>query len=108
MSTNYALIGTSLLLIAATACFYLMPLRAPKNAGKHRLSPAIEDSQTMDATLWPTGFPHDAPDEPFTVFQAHKAMQLHRNCQKEECPRKSAAFRTLVEAGTIKPVGYAR
>lgn len=62
-----------------------------------------EDARAADAGLWPFGFPHDAPDKPLTVLDAQKTMQRHRGCRREDCPRKSAAWLTLVEAGRIKP-----
>lgn len=46
---------------------------------------------------------HHAPTTPFTVSEAHRAMQLHRGCRADACPRKGAAFRTLVAAGRIVP-----
>ncbi|MBF6175907.1 hypothetical protein IU476_31035 [Nocardia blacklockiae] len=49
------------------------------------------------------GWTHDAPAEPFTPNQAHKAMQQHRECPVEDCDRKRTAFQTLIEAGRVKP-----
>lgn len=46
---------------------------------------------------------HRAPTAPFTVPEAHRAMQLHRGCRADACARKGAAFRTLVAAGRIVP-----
>jgi len=57
----------------------------------------------MDISLWPTGWPHEAPEERLTVAEAHLTMQRHRGCLREECPRKGAAYRTLVEEGRIRP-----
>ncbi|TLG03250.1 hypothetical protein FEK35_21650 [Nocardia cyriacigeorgica] len=57
----------------------------------------------MDAKLWPIGYPRDAPDKPMPVLDAHLTMQRHRSCRVGECPRKSAAWMTLVEAGRIMP-----
>lgn len=48
-------------------------------------------------------YTHTAPGRPFTVPQAHAAMRQHRDCRREDCPRKRAAYRTLVEARRIKP-----
>lgn len=50
-----------------------------------------------------TGWNHDAPSEPLTVRGAHLEMQNHRLCQREDCPRKRAAYRTLIEAGRLTP-----
>lgn len=62
-----------------------------------------EPSRTMDASLWPLGWPHEAPEEPLTVAEAHLTMQRHCSCQREKCPRKAAAYQTLVEAGRLTP-----
>ncbi len=52
------------------------------------------------SALWWT---HDAPVGPLTPDHAHTIMQMHVECRVDDCPRKRAAFRTLVEAGRIKP-----
>ncbi|WP_280270383.1 hypothetical protein [Nocardia wallacei] len=46
---------------------------------------------------------HQAPAEPLTTKHAHWIMQQHRACSVNDCPRKWAAYRVLVEAGRIKP-----
>ncbi|MBB5913185.1 hypothetical protein BJY24_002052 [Nocardia transvalensis] len=46
---------------------------------------------------------HAAPPRPFTVAGAHKVMQQHKDCRREECPRKAAAWRTLTDARRIRP-----
>lgn len=46
---------------------------------------------------------HSAPDSPISVQHAHRLMQEHRSCLVEDCPRKRAAWQTLVEVGHIKP-----
>ncbi|MET7771461.1 hypothetical protein [Nocardia sp. NPDC005366] len=46
---------------------------------------------------------HDVRTASFTVEQAHLVMQSHRVCRADACPRKGAAFRTLVAAGRIVP-----
>ncbi|WP_425302582.1 hypothetical protein [Nocardia wallacei] len=38
-----------------------------------------------------------------TPQKAHAIMQMHLNCRTEECPRRRAAVRTLVEAGRLVP-----
>lgn len=48
------------------------------------------------AAFWWT---HAAPIGPLTPEHAHTIMQMHLECRVEDCPRKSAAFRALVEAG---------
>ncbi|MGV9680052.1 hypothetical protein ACWDSJ_32630 [Nocardia sp. NPDC003482] len=49
------------------------------------------------------GWLHNAPHGPLTPDQAHKITQQHRDCVLEDCPRKQAALRTLIEAGRMKP-----
>ncbi|WP_067678556.1 hypothetical protein [Nocardia miyunensis] len=49
---------------------------------------------------WPAEWTCAAPLSPFTIPQAHRIMQLHRD---HDCPRKHAAFATLVAAGRITP-----
>ncbi|RDI48542.1 hypothetical protein [Nocardia mexicana] len=61
-----------------------------------------DDSEPTQASEFVT-YTHTAPGRPFTVTQAHRAMQQHRTCRREDCPRKRAAFRTLVEARRIRP-----
>ncbi|MCX4094920.1 hypothetical protein [Nocardia sp. alder85J] len=46
---------------------------------------------------------HTAPEHVFTVSEAHRAMQRHRGCSRDDCPRKEAAFRVLVESGRVRP-----
>ncbi|MFI9632574.1 hypothetical protein ACIHAX_07760 [Nocardia sp. NPDC051929] len=44
---------------------------------------------------------HQAPVVPFTVYQAHQVMQIHRACRAKHCRRKDAALQTLIEAGRV-------
>ena len=46
---------------------------------------------------------HAAPARPFPPTQSHRVMQAHRTCRRQECPRKRAAYRTLVRAGRLHP-----
>jgi len=62
-----------------------------------------QDSEAPTQTLRPVGWTHQAPNSPLTVAGAHRIMQQHRACDREDCPRKRAAYRTLVEARHIKP-----
>ncbi|ATL66065.1 hypothetical protein [Nocardia terpenica] len=62
-----------------------------------------EDARAADAGLWPNGWPHEAPDRPLSVNEAHKTMQRHRGCRADGCPRKELAWWTLIEAGMVKP-----
>jgi hypothetical protein len=38
-----------------------------------------------------------------TLQKAHQIMQMHRSCRTDECPRRRAALRVLVEAGRLIP-----
>ncbi|MGK8501520.1 hypothetical protein [Nocardia asiatica] len=57
----------------------------------------------LDPGLWPNGWPHEAPDHPLGIPEAHQIMQQHRACRADQCPRKAAARQTLIEAGRMKP-----
>ncbi|BCK56751.1 hypothetical protein NWFMUON74_45230 [Nocardia wallacei] len=72
-------------------------------AQRRREQILAEDARAADAGLWPNGWPHETPDHPLSVHEAQKIMQRHRGCSTDECPRKAAAWQTLVEAGKIKP-----
>ncbi|WP_330228211.1 hypothetical protein OHA40_18715 [Nocardia sp. NBC_00508] len=63
----------------------------------------IWTEQAADARLWPIGWPHEAPDHPLSVSEAHWTMQRHRGCHVDECPRKAAARQALIDAGRIVP-----
>jgi hypothetical protein len=56
-----------------------------------------------DDSMWPSGWPHEAPERPLDVPEAHQIMQQHRTCRADQCPRKEAARRTLIDAGRMKP-----
>ncbi|MBF6296452.1 hypothetical protein IU459_02720 [Nocardia amamiensis] len=62
-----------------------------------------KDAQPADTRLWPQGWPHEAPDHPLSVPEAHATMQRHRGCRVQDCPRKTAARQTLIAAGRMKP-----
>ncbi|MQY20069.1 hypothetical protein NRB20_31640 [Nocardia sp. RB20] len=51
----------------------------------------------------PAGSPHAAPEKPFGVSEAHRTMQQHKACRADQCPRKAAAQRTLIDAGHMTP-----
>lgn len=53
--------------------------------------------------MWAPGWPHEKPDHPFSVPEAHQAMQGHRECSIDGCPRKAAAHNALVAAGELLP-----
>ncbi len=63
---------------------------------------AAEDD-LLDRTVLVTGWPHEAPDQPFSGPEAHQAWQGHTPCTLDACARKRAAYRTLVELGEIVP-----
>ncbi|MEV6559589.1 hypothetical protein AB0M22_27985 [Nocardia sp. NPDC051756] len=55
------------------------------------------------AEMWPEGWPHEAPEQPLSVSEAHWTMQRHCECRADECPRKAAARQALIEAGRMRP-----
>lgn len=61
------------------------------------------DDALLDRTVLPHGWPHEAPDQPFSVELAHQAMQRHAACTIERCARKRAAYRALIDARHITP-----
>jgi hypothetical protein len=46
---------------------------------------------------------HRPPATELTVDSAHETMRIHRDCAAGSCPRKMAAFQTLVDAGRVVP-----
>jgi hypothetical protein len=59
----------------------------------------------MKSAMWVADWPHDAPDEPLSIPDAHLTMQRHCGCSRFDCPRKTAAWIALVDAGRIAPGG---
>ncbi|MEU5405098.1 hypothetical protein [Nocardia asteroides] len=59
---------------------------------------ARDDEQTGRTTV----IVHSAPEKRFTLDQAHRMMQLHRECDRTICPRKMAAVNVLVGAGVMR------
>ena len=53
--------------------------------------------------MWAPGWPHERPEQPFTLAEAHQAMRSHSDCRVDVCARKSAAWTALVAAGQILP-----
>lgn|GEM_PF-5410778 len=49
------------------------------------------------------GWPAAPPDHPLSLHEAHRTMQRHRGCLRENCARKQVAYQVLVEAGHIRP-----
>lgn len=72
-------------------------------AERRRQQIQAEDSRAADSGLWAHGWPHEAPDRPLSVKDAHMTMQRHRGCHAQDCPRKDAARQALIAAGRMKP-----
>ncbi|WP_280393266.1 hypothetical protein [Nocardia wallacei] len=64
---------------------------------------AREVCEAPTQVLMPVGWDHSAPAQPLTVPNAHRVMQQHRSCLRADCPRKRAAWQTLVEAQHVTP-----
>lgn len=62
-----------------------------------------EGKATETSELWVPGWPHEAPDEPFSVSAARHVMQVHRGCDRFDCARKMAAWNVLVQARIVVP-----
>lgn len=101
MLTTSLLIGVAAALAALAFAAFSLPAAHPKPA-KNR---PTQDYTPMNRDMWVPGWPHEAPpaDFPFTVAQAHQVMRTHRACRRSTCPRKDAAWMTLVDAGHIRP-----
>ncbi|RJO77672.1 hypothetical protein D5S18_08035 [Nocardia panacis] len=52
-----------------------------------------------------TDVDHPAPVGGFTIAEAHRATQQHRECSPRECECVREAWRTLVLAGRCAPTG---
>ncbi|MGW6423027.1 hypothetical protein ACWF82_10160 [Nocardia sp. NPDC055053] len=97
--------------IALLASVVAMALRRPDDqSGSSAAKPASGgDAGSTPSTsgaalsIWPYSWTHDAPDRPFTADEAHREMQVHRNCRLDGCVRKAVAFRTLIDAGRVTP-----
>ncbi|WP_280371212.1 hypothetical protein [Nocardia wallacei] len=96
-----ALTGITAALIVMAVIAVYAPERPPRFTPSSSLIHPPESE--MDVSVWPQGWPHEAPDEPMTITEAHWTMQRHRSCDRGECPRKSMAYQLLVEAGRIRP-----
>ncbi|MFD8244590.1 MULTISPECIES: hypothetical protein [Nocardia] len=70
---------------------------------RHDRIRAAQAAESADMGLWPTGWPHEAPEHPLSVPEAHATMQRHRGCRADGCPRKAAARQTLIDAGRMVP-----
>jgi hypothetical protein len=63
----------------------------------HRSPPARHGPEI---SAWPPAWSCSTPEQPLTIAEAHRTMQMHR---EHYCARKRAAFATLIAAGHIKP-----
>ncbi|MBB5915107.1 hypothetical protein BJY24_003974 [Nocardia transvalensis] len=63
----------------------------------------LDDTETAEEPTRILVWTHAPPGRPFTIPQAHRVMQLHKACRREDCPRKRAAYQTLRDAGRLKP-----
>ncbi|MBF4995948.1 hypothetical protein IRT45_02130 [Nocardia sp. BSTN01] len=90
LTTSLLIGGLAAVLIGLAAAAYLMPAR-PRPITSARDNPRGPES------------PHHAPLMLFTEAQAHREMQLHRECRRGDCARKDAAWMVLVDAGRIHP-----
>lgn len=59
----------------------------------------VVDHDDLVREIWPAGWPHEAPERPFSVIEARHALRRHRPCNPDRCARKAAASRTLRAAG---------
>ncbi len=93
-AVTWSLVAAFAVIFAAVVALALRAdheeIRAAREAPTQRLRAAV-------------GWDHEAPFEPFTVHQAHRVMQQHRLCFQEDCARKRAAYRVLVEARRLRP-----
>ncbi|WP_330232229.1 hypothetical protein OHA40_06880 [Nocardia sp. NBC_00508] len=98
-------VGVSLLAtLVIGIAMWLWPVRLPQGRSVVEIEQRVRRERTdMDTAVWPMGFPHDAPEHAMSVVEAQMTMQRHRACRVGECPRKTAAWRALVEAGRIRP-----
>ncbi|MCP2319597.1 hypothetical protein APR12_004966 [Nocardia amikacinitolerans] len=109
ITLSIALGGTA----AAALTVWLWPRRIPEGRSVAEIRQKVQRSDRrvqieqenalMDTDVWPVGFPHDAPDHRMSQLEAQMTMQRHRTCLVNECPRKTAAWRVLVDAGRITP-----
>lgn len=94
-------------LAVPTAVFvaaWTWPIRVPEGRSVPEIQQRVRPERNeMNSEVWPVGYPHDAPDRPMMLPEAQMTMQRHRACRVGECPRKTAAWRLLVEAGRINP-----
>ncbi|WP_406274030.1 hypothetical protein OH799_00385 [Nocardia sp. NBC_00881] len=90
-----AVVGGGACTVAGAACVW--PINQPR-----RHVPANRPASRCQSrpVEWPKASTCDPPRQPFTLADAHIAMQLHRD---HDCARKRVAFAALVAAGRIHP-----
>ncbi|WP_406233233.1 hypothetical protein [Nocardia sp. NBC_01009] len=87
-----AVVGSGACAMVGVACVW--PVDKPNRQRSARGRCAIRPVE------WPKAWTCGPPGRPFTLADAHLAMQLHRD---HDCDRKHAAFDALVAAGRIHP-----
>lgn len=55
----------------------------------------------MNRIFWPANWPHEAPETPLTIDEAHAVLRGHVNCTADMCERKRAACETLSSTGNL-------
>ncbi|MEU2035150.1 hypothetical protein [Nocardia amamiensis] len=96
------LVNTLLIIAVVGALLWLpfdgLPRFLDRRERATALTPGRIASSNLDEAIC-----HPAPVVPFTVPQARIVMQKLIRCDAERCDAKAEAFRTLVEAGLVKP-----
>ncbi|WP_157978686.1 MULTISPECIES: hypothetical protein [Nocardia] len=105
MSIDWPTIATTGITVTAAGLAYIGSIR-PREAAvasspndAYRIIARVEnDTRTprFDTRVWPTHWPHDAPEHRFTLVQAHREFQKHMDCHIDHCPRKHAAWTVIV------------
>jgi hypothetical protein len=89
--------------VGATIYYWPAPRLRPEQVSVGTLQMRVIHQDGMEPDVWPTGWPHEAPETPFTVPQAQLTMRRHRECARGSCPRKGAAWQVLVDNNVIRP-----
>ncbi|WP_328408352.1 hypothetical protein [Nocardia sp. NBC_00403] len=96
---------SGLLAVIAAAVWWPAPSR--DRLGVRDGYPRIERERLIGEG-WSAGRLHETPEVPFTVIEAGRVLQRHRQCHIDRCARKSAAFRTLLAAGLLEADAFRR
>ncbi|WP_280187064.1 hypothetical protein [Nocardia gipuzkoensis] len=98
------LLGAALLVVVLGMAVWLWPVRVPQGRSVDEITRRVRSERAdSDPAARPMRSPHAAPDFATGVREAQTAMQRHRSCRVGECPRKTVAWRALVEAGRKPP-----